>query len=87
MERPLAHLALRACGGVTVLLAAMLGAALAAAAQPADQSAPQDSGQLQEVQVTASKLDRHRLKRVAIQFVELHAAGVARVVRTDFRVG
>ncbi len=52
----------------------MLTAALAAAAQPADQSAPRDSPALQEVQVTASRLDRHTLKRVAIQFVKLHGA-------------
>ena len=74
MKRPLAHRALRACGGAAVLLGVMLTAALAAAAQPADQSALQESHPLQEVQVTASKLDRHTLKRVAIQFVKLHGA-------------
>ena len=74
MKRPLAHLTRRACGGAAVLLGAMLTTALPAAAQPADQSAPQDSHQLQEVRVTASKFDRRTLKRVAIQFVKLHGA-------------
>jgi hypothetical protein len=79
MGRPLAHLALRTCGWAAVLLGAMLAAALAAAplaaaAQSADQSAPHDSRSLQEVHVTASKLDRRTLKRVAIQFVKLHGA-------------
>ena len=72
MERPLAHLTLGACGRVAVLLGAMLAATLAAAAQPVAQSAPEDSHPLQEVQVTASKLDRHTLKRVTIEFVESH---------------
>ncbi len=74
MERPLAHLTLRACGGAAVLLGAMLTSTLTGAAQPADQSAPQDSRQLQEVRVTASKFDRRTLKRVAIQFVKAHGA-------------
>jgi hypothetical protein len=74
MERPLAHLTLRACGWSAVLLGAMLTTALAAAAQPADPSTAQDAHQLQEVQVTAPKLDRRTLKRVAIQFVKLHGA-------------
>ena len=64
----------RACGWATLVVSAMLNAALAAAAQPADQSAPQNSDALQEVQVTAPKLDRRTLKRVAIQFVKMHAA-------------
>ncbi len=58
----------------TLVASAMLTAALAAAAQPTDQSAPQESHPLQEVQVTASRLDRRTLKRVAIQFVRLHGA-------------
>jgi hypothetical protein len=74
MGRPLAHLALRACGGAAVLLGAMLIAARSTAAQPADQSAPQDSHSLQQVQVTASKLDRRTLKRATTQFVKLHGA-------------
>jgi hypothetical protein len=74
MERPLAHPALRACGWSAVLLGAMLALSLAAGAQPPDQSARQNSTALQEVQVTASKLDRRTLKRVAVQFLRLHAA-------------
>jgi hypothetical protein len=71
MRRPLTR---HISGWAAVTLGVMLTAALAAAAQPADQSAPQDSPPLQEVRVTASKLDRHTLKRVAIQFMNLHAA-------------
>ncbi len=52
---------------------------LSAAAQSAKPPAPQDSRPLQEVQVTASKLDRRTLKRVAIQFVELHGAVSAEI--------
>jgi hypothetical protein len=74
MAGQLSHRVLRISGWAAVLLGAMLTATLAAAAQPADQSAPQDSHPLQEVQVTASKLDRHTLKRVAIQFVKSHGA-------------
>ncbi len=74
MERSLAHLAPRNCGWAVGFLGALLTAALAAAAQPADQSAPQNSHPLQEVRVTASRLDRRTLKRVAIQFVKLHGA-------------
>ncbi len=59
---------------VAVGLGAMLITAQAAAPQATDQPAPQDSQSLQEVQVTASKLDRRTLKRVAIQFVKLHGA-------------
>jgi hypothetical protein len=75
MERSFAHRALRACGWAAVLLClcALLRPS-AATAQPTDLSAPQDSHSLQEVRVTASKLDRRTLKRVAIQFVKLHGA-------------
>ncbi|MGB6449440.1 MAG: hypothetical protein WBE92_01680 [Steroidobacteraceae bacterium] len=70
MVRPLRD----ACGWAILVASATLVATDAAAAQPADQSAPQDAPPLQEVRVTASKLDRHTLKRVAIQFVRLHGA-------------
>jgi hypothetical protein len=74
MAGQLSRRALRTSRWAAVLLGAMLSAALAAAAQPLDQSAPQDVHPLQQVQVTASKLDRHTLKLVAIQFVKLHGA-------------
>jgi hypothetical protein len=74
MAGQLSRRALRFSRWAAVLLGATLTAALAAAAPPADQSAPQDSRPLQEVQVTASKLDRRTLKRVAIEFVKLHGA-------------
>ncbi len=66
--------ALRISGWATFFVSALLMAALASAAQPTDQAAPQDSHPLQEVLVTASKLDRRTLERVAIQFVKLHGA-------------
>ncbi len=74
MADPLSHRVLRIPGSAVITLCAMLFAARSAAAQTADQSAPQDSHPLQEVQVTASKLDRRTLKRVAVQFLRLHAA-------------
>ncbi len=80
MAGQLSRRALRISDWATVLLGAMLTATLAAAEQPADQPAPQNSHPLQEVQVTASKLDRRTLKRVAIQFVKLHGA-VSPVIR------
>jgi hypothetical protein len=46
----------------------------AVAAEPAAQPVPQDSTQTSEVEVIASKLDEHTLKRVAMKFVESHAA-------------
>jgi hypothetical protein len=52
----------------------MLFAGLAAAAQPTDTSAPEDSHPLPEVQVTASKLDRQTLNRVAMHFAKIHGA-------------
>lgn len=67
--------------GTVIALAATLLQALAAPTARAAQSgplasapAPRDSHALQQVQVTASKLDRHTLRRVAIQFVKLHGA-------------
>ncbi len=52
----------------------MLAADCAAAAPPPEPSAPQDSQQLAEVRIIASKLDRRTLKRVTQKFVESHAA-------------
>ncbi|MGB6449343.1 MAG: hypothetical protein WBE92_01175 [Steroidobacteraceae bacterium] len=74
MAGPLSHRALRISGWAAVLLVAMLTTGRAAAAQPADQSAPQDSHPLQEVQVTASKLNRRTIKRITMQFLRSHAA-------------
>jgi hypothetical protein len=74
MAGQMSNRALHLSGWAAVLLGALLTAARASAAQPADQSTPQDSHPLQEVRVTASKLDRRTLKRVAIQFVKLHGA-------------
>ncbi|HEV2700221.1 MAG TPA: hypothetical protein VGV09_01220 [Steroidobacteraceae bacterium] len=46
----------------------------AAAAQPAESAASQDAQSLAEVLVTAAKLPRETLKRIASQFVKSHAA-------------
>jgi hypothetical protein len=59
----------------TLVLSAMLfGPSAVAAEEPAAQPAPQDSSQMSEVQVIASKLDQQKLSHVAMKFVESHAA-------------
>jgi hypothetical protein len=64
----------RVAGGAACILGGMLIAVCASATQPADPSVPENSRSLPEVQVVASKLDRRTLNRVAIKFVESHAA-------------
>ncbi|HEX3836933.1 MAG TPA: hypothetical protein VHW25_08230 [Steroidobacteraceae bacterium] len=55
-------------------MGAVLMSGLAAAAQPTDPPAPQNSGPLAQVVVSAARLPREQLKRVAIQFVKSHGA-------------
>jgi hypothetical protein len=58
----------------TWVLGAMLFAASAVAAEPAAQPVPQDKDPLPEVLVIGPKLDQNKLDRVAMKFVEAHAA-------------
>lgn len=53
---------------------ATFASAAATAAQPTDPPAPQNSDPISEVVVSASRLPREQLKRVAIQFVRSHGA-------------
>jgi hypothetical protein len=64
----------RALGRAALVVSAMVAAGVGVAAQPGNPSLPQDSDQLQEVVVTASKLPRQTLKRLATQFAESHGA-------------
>jgi hypothetical protein len=69
----------RAFGWAALLVGIMLNASLGAAAQPADPAAAQDSHSVQEVEVTASKLDQRTLERVVGQFAKSHGAANAAV--------
>jgi hypothetical protein len=74
MERLLVDPAHRARGWTTFVVGAVLISGLAAAAQPTDPPAPQNTATLAEVVVSASRLPREQLRRVAIQFVKSHGA-------------
>jgi hypothetical protein len=74
VERFLVGSARRARGWTTLVVGAVLISGLAAAAQPTDPPAPQNSAPPAEVVVSASRLPREQLKRVAIQFVKAHGA-------------
>src|SRR5580658_9799516 len=74
MERLLVDPAHRASGWTIFVVGAVLISGLAAAAQPTNPPAPQNTATLAEVVVSASRLPREQLRRVAIQFVKSHGA-------------